>query len=361
MYALLFAGGVGQRLWPLSRKNSPKQFSPIIGSRSSLQLAVERLLPVVPPEHIYISTNERYADVIAAQTPYIPRKNLLLEPERRDVAAAAALAFFRIRQQGASGPILFQWADNYIQNEDELRRVIRAGVALIQQDARRVIFLGQIPRFANENFGYIRHGRQLGESEGVPYYEYHSLTYRPPLEECERMVQSGEYLWNAGYFVSSVEFLTEEYRALAPEITGIVEEIVSYAGTPQEDAKLRELYRTIPAIHFDEAFLMRLKPEQSLMMKNDLGWSDPGSLNSLKEALESTREANVTQGSVVTVQTSDSLVYNEDSSKVVAVMGMEGVIVINTGDTVLVIHKDSVRHIKALLSALESEGHADLL
>lgn len=361
MYALIFAGGVGQRLWPISRKNTPKQFSPMLGNKSSLELAVARLRSIVPSERIYISTNQRYQEIVCRQLPDLPEANFILEPTRRDLAAAVAFSFFRLQQDGCSGPILFQWGDNYIRNEDGLRNLIQVGLRLIERDPQRIVFLGETPRFASENLGYIEHGPELGRVEGVPYYQYISWAYRPDLETCKKMVEAGNYLWNTGYFVTTIEFIFEQYRRLAPEITSVIDEILRYRGTPQEAARLQELYPTIPAMHFDESFLMRLEREKAVMLKGDLGWSDPGTLYSLKEALQTSSEANVTTGEVVAVETSDSLIVNEEGQKTVSVMGLQGVIVVNTPDTLLVISKDSVRNIRKLLEELEKQGKGDLL
>ena len=126
MYALLFVGGVGQRLWPISRKNTPKQFSPIIGDKSSFQLSVERLTTLIPAQDIYISTNVRYENMLKSQAPTIPATNFILEPTRRDLAAAVALAFFTLYRRGLRGSIMFQWGDNYIQNTSALVQAIRS-------------------------------------------------------------------------------------------------------------------------------------------------------------------------------------------------------------------------------------------
>jgi mannose-1-phosphate guanylyltransferase len=361
MYALLFAGGVGQRLWPISRKNTPKQFSPLVESKSSLQLAVERLGQIVPKENIYVSANKRYSDLLAHQVGGVPETNFILEPVRRDLAAAVAFAFFKIQKKGIRGPIIFQWADNYIRHNEQLFRAINVGKELINDNPNRVVFLGEVPRFASENLGYIEHGDEIGCIEGVPYYSFRSWAYRPNLETCREMLKAGNYLWNAGYFVTTVEFIVSQYRRLAPEITQIVEEILSYEDTPDADHKLDELYPKLPAMHFDESFLMKLRPEQAVLLKVNLGWSDPGNLYSLKEALQTSQDSNVTRGEVVTLNTIDSLVINEEDGKTVSAMGLQGVMIVNTPDVLLVIAKDSVRHVRLLLDELEKSGKDDIL
>ncbi|MGC1375106.1 MAG: sugar phosphate nucleotidyltransferase [Anaerolineales bacterium] len=361
MHALLFAGGVGQRLWPISRKNTPKQFTPIIGPKSSLQLAVDRLQSLIPLSNIYISTNKRYLDILIKQFPQISRENFILEPVRRDLGAAVALAFCKLYNLGIRGPIMFQWADTYLQHDDALIKAISVGKKLIEDNPDRIIFMGEVPRFASENLGYIEHSEELGRIDGEPYYGFQSWVYRPKLAECKRMIEAGNFLWNSGYFVTTVEFVVSQYKILAPEIATLAEEIISYTGTDAEEQKTLELYSQMPIIHFDESFLMRLKPEQALILKVDLGWSDPGSLYGLKEALQASKGDNVTRGKVIAVETQDSLIFNEEPGKTVSVMGLDGIMVVNTNDVLLIIPKESVRHIKNLLEELERQGHLDVL
>ncbi|HWO11017.1 MAG TPA: sugar phosphate nucleotidyltransferase [Polyangiaceae bacterium] len=359
--ALLLAGGTGQRLWPLSRKNSPKQFAPLIGTKSSFQLAVERLAAAVPSERMYVATNRAYEATLRAQAPGLPARNFILEPCRRDVAAAVALAFFSLEKDGVSGPFMFQWSDNYVKNTDVLERAISCGRALVERDPQRMVFIGEKPRYASENLGWIELADKLGEHDGVPYYGFRSWQYRPPKARCEDMLASGNFVWNSGYFVTTVEFMTSAFRTLAPELSARVEEIVQYRGTPREQEKLEELYPKVPSLHFDVAILERLPKDQAVLISADLGWSDPGNLYSLKEALQDSTEASVVRGDVVELGTRDSFIYNLTGERLVAAMGLDGVIVVDTPEVLLVVHKDSVRHLGDLLKKLGDTGHERLL
>jgi mannose-1-phosphate guanylyltransferase len=361
MAAILFAGGVGQRLWPLSRRNSPKQFVPLIGDKSSFQLAVDRLAGIVPPERIYVGTNRLYAGALQEQAAAIPPRNFFLEPARRDVAAAVALAFFSIERDGVSGPVLFQWTDNYVKNSHKLLAAIRVARQLIDQDERRVIFIGERPRFANENLGWIELGDELGCIDGMPYYSYRSWKYRPPKDVAVQMYSSGRYVWNSGYFVTSVGFMTSAFRRLAPELASKIGDIVAHRGAPDEQQVLDALYPAVPALHFDQAILEPLSTAEAVLLPVELGWSDPGSLPALKETLEDSPEATVSHGDVVQLETTDCLIYNQNAGKPVAAMGIEGIIVVETPEVTLVIHKDSVRHIARLLERMSAQGWDHLL
>lgn len=357
----MLAGGTGQRLWPLSRKNSPKQFAPLIGTKSSFQLAMERLGRSVPQDRLYVGTNRAYEAVLRQQAPHVPSKNFVLEPARRDVAAAVALAFFTMEKDGVGGPFLFQWADNYVKNVAELERALATGHALVEQDPNRMVFIGEKPRYASENLGWIEMGEELGKHDGMPYHAFRSWQYRPKKERCEEMLAAGNFVWNAGFFVTTVEFMTRAFRTLAPELSSKIEEIVSYRGTPQEKSKLEELYPQVPALHFDVAVLERLPKDQAVLLQVDLGWSDPGNLYSLKEALQESDEKSVVRGRVVELKTKDSFIYNLGGEKLLAAMGLDGIIVVDTPDVTLVIHRDSVRHLGDLLEAISAAGYQALL
>jgi len=360
MHALLFAGGFGQRLWPISRKSKPKQFTALMGPTSFLRKSVENLLPIVPFERIFLSTNQRFAEIVKEQLPELPEENLILEPERRDLGAATGLAFFTLVERGVTGPLFFQWSDNYVGNPDGLRHAIAVGRELTAQNPSRIVFIGQTPRFASENLGWIEQGERMGAVGDTPYFAFQSMHYRPAPEACEQMFRSGRFTWNSGFFATTMEFVKNTYRAVAPEIAELGARIAALGNAEETREERSALYARMPVLHFDEAFLMRLRPEQAVVLNTDLEWTDPGTLYGLKEALSDGPDANVTQGPVVSIDCRDSLLVNEET-KVLSVMGLQGVIVVNTPDAILVISKDAVRHIKQLLDALQQQGYDDIL
>jgi mannose-1-phosphate guanylyltransferase len=310
---------------------------------------------------MYVATSQKYLEILHAQAPSVPGANFLLEPVRRDVAAAVALAFFSIQKDGWRGPVFFQWTDSYVRKSAAMLASIEAGRALIEADPGKLVIIGEKPRFVNENLGWIGLGEELGRVQGVPYYSLQSTQYRPSKEICEKMFSSGRYVWNTGYFVTSVEFMTSAIRELVPQLAERVEMIVSCRGTPLLQDRLDEIYPEVPMLNFDEAILERLAPHQTVLLNADLEWSDPGSLYALKEFLQESEESTVCRGNVVAVNTRDCLIQNDESGRLVAAMGLDGIVVINTSDVTLVIHKDSVRHLGKLLNRLEIEDWGRLL
>ena len=355
MKIVIFAGGTGRRLWPISRKATPKQFEPILGERSTVQMAVDRVRKQYGAENIYISTNERYLDTLREQLPELPPENVIGEPERRDLAPAVGLAMAHLAAatDDPDEPVTILWGDNYMSDVPTFLSLLEAAGALINQNQAEIIFMGETPRFASQNLGWIGLGDKLGEVEGRAYYAFESFRYRPPLDVAEKMYESGEFVWNTGYFVTSVGFVWNLYQTHQPEMGARLGEIKEAIGTPEYEQVLHRVYPRLEVISFDDAILTYVARDQAAVLHGEMGWSDPGTLYALKEALASTSEENVVKGQVVASDTSDSLLFNEEEDKLLAVIGLEGMIVVNTEDAILVVHKSQIPQVKQFVNRLE--------
>lgn len=356
MRTVIFAGGSGRRLWPISRKASPKQFEPIVGDESTLQMAVGRVLPTYGADSIFISTFSGYVDLIESQLPHIDASHLIGEPIRRDLGPAVGLAMAHVAQQNEDEPVAILWSDNIIENVDSFLRLMSIAEALVLETNGELIYMGETPRFANENLGWIQIGDEVGTYRGEPYYRFESLTYRPALEKCESMFASGNFVWNTGFFVTRPRFIRSLYQRYMPEMWSQLATIEAAIGTEDYDAVLAEVYPQMESISFDDAILAHVEPGQALVLHSDMGWSDPGTLYALKETLVPDPEANATKGLVVNASSRDSLIYNYEPKKLVMAIGLDGMIVVNTEDALLVAHKDSIPQLKEEVNKLEGTG-----
>ena len=345
MNVIIFAGGAGTRLWPLSRKATPKQFERFFHGKSTLELAIERVRSF-GMDNIYVSTNKNYVDIVADQIPDLDRTHIFSEPAKRDLAAAIGLTLLRLKKQGVSGTVAMIWSDHLMDRPEAFVDALKKADALVKENAQRMIFIGEQPRFANQNLGWIQTGEQIGEH----HHAFLGWHYRPELDRCEEMFASGEWLWNPGYFVYDIDFVLELYKTHQPALFEALSAMV------EDEALLQEAYEQLDAVSFDNAIAEKLKPEQAVVLPVDMGWSDPGTLYAMKEALASSQEDNVEQGHVVTQQSQDCFVYNEEDSKIVTTVGLNGVVVVNTKDSLLVCHKNAVPQIKTLLKRIEQDG-----
>lgn len=358
MKVIIFAGGSGRRLWPISRQKSPKQFEPIIGEKSTLQLAVDRVKDAYGAENIFISTNERYVGLVREQLKDIPVRNLIGEPTRRDLAAAVGLAMAHMAEatdpaDRSTEPVAILWGDNYMENVENFLTVMKTAETLLLQKKANILFIGETPRFANDNLGWIGLGPEVGQIDGQPYYGFKSLTYRPPLADCERMFAENTHVWNTGYFMTTIGYVQELYQTYQPQIWSQLSRIQAAIGQPAYAGVLQEVYPNIEVLSFDDAILEHIPAEQAMVLHSEMGWSDPGTLYALKEAVNPNMDENVTSGLVKVEASKDCLVYNYEAGKLVAAVGLEGMIVVNTEDALLVVHKDKIPLVKQMVNGLE--------
>lgn len=353
MKIVIFAGGTGRRLWPISRRRSPKQFEPIIGSRSTVQLAVERVGAAYDLDDVFVSTNREYVGILRKQLRGVPEENFISEPERRDLAAAVGLATVQLlRRFGPDETIAIVWGDNYMTEESTFLRLLATANELIDSSRAGIVFIGETARFANNNLGWIRLGRRSGEIEGQPYFDFEDWVYRPSLEECERMFAAGDCVWNTGYFVTSTGFVADAYQSYQPDLWAALQDIGATIGSDSYRSTLETIYPRLEVASFDDAIVRYVDHSDALVLHGTMGWSDPGTLYALKESIDPALDANVEKGLVRAHKSTDCLLYNYDDDKLLAVAGLEGMIVVNTADALLVVHRDNIGLVKELVDGL---------
>jgi len=357
MKIIIFAGGVGTRLWPLSRKNSPKQFEKILGDKSTLQLAVDRLHPDFEFSDIYIATGKKYEEIIKQQLPKIPAQNFIFEPAVRDVGPAVGLSLSIVGKEHPNSPIAILWSDHFVKKERRFREVLHFAEDLVKK-GNPLILIGQRARFANQNLGWIEFGDETQEIKGTKVFKFKKLIYRPTLSQAESFLNQN-FAWNPGYFVTTPNFLLSQFKTFTPDLYKGLAKIQSSIGTKDFEKVVETLYPTLEKISFDNAILEKIDPKYVSVIAADLGWSDVGAWEALKEALESTSSENVIKGKVLMNDSEDNLVFNYTDQLVVGI-DLGKMIIINTDDVLLICHKNSVPKIKKLVEKLENTPHEHL-
>ena len=360
MKTVIFAGGVGTRLWPLSRKNSPKQFEKVIGERSTLQLSIERLMPDFKWQDIYLSTNSKYLSLVKKQIPNLLIENIIGEPETRDVGPAVALATVHLMKIAPSEPLVILWSDHLIKKMGLFKKILKTCENLISKHKNKLIFISQKPRFASQNLGWIEFGAPIIKHDNTNFREFKGFVYRPNLEDAKGFFKSGHFAWNTGYFVTTPSFLYSLYKKYNPEIFNYMATLMEINDKKEFTNKLNKIYKKFPKISFDNAILEKMDKDNALVISEDLGWSDIGAWEALKEALQETDDKNVVKGKVVVTDCEDSLVYNFTDQLLVTI-DLKGYLVINTQDVVLVCHKNSVPKIKKLVEKLSESDNNHLV
>jgi mannose-1-phosphate guanylyltransferase len=352
MKLIVFCGGSGTRLWPLSRREFPKQFIKMFGDKSTFQLVIDRVAPVFGLENIIISTISDYKKLITDQIPDLPTENIILEPEKRDLAPAVGFNLIHLKKHGYSGPVALLWADHLMDNVPHFIESLKAGEKICTENPKKVVFISEKPRFANNNLGWIHFGNKNADGSN----QFVGWKYKPEYSVCEQMFASGEWDWNPGYVVEDLDNALELFKLHSPEISQRLDKIYEAFGTKQQAQIIADVYPTMPKISHDNAISEHLSTDDAVVVRCDMGWSDPGTLYALKEALAKQEADNLEIGSVTSLDTTDSLIANQEKDKIVATVGVSGMVVVNTPDVLLVVPKTEILKVTDLVNQLSENS-----
>lgn len=357
VYITILAGGSGTRLWPLSRKAYPKQILPLVGERSLLRRTVDRIRPLVPPERIFVLTGPEHAPGIAEQLPELPQENVWIEPTPKGTGPALGLAAMRLAQQaGGQSVMVSVHADHMVADEEAFRRAIRAAVATAQRGF--LVTVGIVPTHPETGFGYIERGELLGTEEGTDVYRVSRFTEKPALLQAQGFVASGRYYWNSGYFAWTLDHILLEYQRLLPnlyaqlDIIGTADDI----GSP----RIQGIWEQIEPVTIDVGIMEHAR--HVAVVPAEMGWSDVGSWAAIYEVLAKDANGNVTAGAGehLALDTRNTLVHAA-GGRLIATIGIENLVIVDTGDALLVMDRARAQEVGALVERLRAEGRAALL
>lgn len=348
MQALILAGGSGTRFWPLSRRSRPKQLLPLEGDRSLLQQTVDRLAPTIEPAAVWVCTTEALAESIRDQLPAVPQRQILAEPEGRNTAPAIGWSIRSMPAEVQAETIAVLPADHRFADAAGFRATLARAATAVERDDR-VIALGVTPRWAETGYGYLELGEPVAAGNGLR--EVASFTEKPDAATARDYYAGKRHLWNAGIFVFRGTTLLRHLMRFEPQIGRGLEAI---AESPERTA---EIYATLRKISIDYAVMERLGSIATLPL--DCGWSDLGSWEALAEILPQDGAGNCGRGDTLAIDASDNLLYADRGS--VAVLGIEGLVVVRTEDTVLVIPRERSQDVRQLVDELRQRRRADLL
>jgi mannose-1-phosphate guanylyltransferase len=356
-YALIMAGGSGTRLWPLSRKDRPKQSLALIDERTMFQVSVLRVQPLIPVERVHVVTNDQMAAIFKEQVPQLPEQNYIIEPSAKDTGPAVGLALTHIRHVDPDATVAILTADHHIGRVAEFQRALRAAYDLAQD--RQIVTLGITPSFASTGFGYIERGEKLGTYLGFDAYRAVHFTEKPVAEVAEHYVAGGLHAWNSGMFIMTCRTGLAEFARQQAAFAQALDTLEPTIGTPEYGDALSRAWASAPPKSIDYAIMEGA--QRIAVIPVEIEWSDIGSWASLLDILPKDERGNAFVGPHVAIDTHGSLIRADANGRLIAAMGLKDVVVVDTPDALLVCSLDRVADLKRIVEALRDQKRDDVL
>ena len=355
-YVIIMAGGRGERFWPVSREKTPKQLVTLLGKRSFLQQAVDRVLPLVPLKNIYIITNAIQAPQVRQQLPKLPRQNVVAEPIGRDTCAAVTLGAAIVGQRSTSAVMAVLPADHVIPEEKKFQQVLADSFDLAGR-GQVIVTIGIKPTEPATGYGYIRVGNSLPPPQGVKsykttFFKAEQFVEKPNFERALEYVNSGQYRWNAGMFLWSFVTITQGLEKHQPELAAACQRWFKVAGTPKLDRVLAKEYPALKKVSIDYALMEHA--QNVVVADGAFEWDDLGSWNALARHLKADPEGNCAVGDFVHVDAARNIIFDARTKNrtPIAVVGLRDAILVQTDDAVLLAHKSQAQKVKEMVKKL---------
>lgn len=344
--ALIMAGGRGERFWPKSRKKMPKQFLSLTDDgKTMIQLTVERIRYMVDVEDIYISTNREYRDLVTEQLPEIPEENILCEPVGRNTAPCIGLGAVCIQKKYEDAIMIVLPSDHLIKyNKMFLRTLTDASVVAEKGD--NLITIGITPDYPESGYGYIKFDPDVSDGHA---YAVERFVEKPSLEVAKEYLETEEYLWNSGMFVWKVSSILKNIQMLLPNMYQGLMKIKESIGTPEAESVLEKEFTAFTSESIDYGVMEKAK--NIYIVPGTFGWDDVGSWLAVGRIKKSNENGNVVSGNIITIQSKNNIIQGD--KKLIATVGIENLIIVDTEDATLICDKDSVADVKKVLENLK--------
>lgn len=347
------AGGGGTRFWPLSRKQLPKQFLNLTGKDLMVNLTFDRLARFVSPEDVFVVTNYIHADLTEElMDGRMKRDHILAEPAARNTSACIGYAAMEIVKKYGDGIMCILASDHYIKDEDTYVSVMKEAVKTAEE-TDGLVTIGIRPTFPSTGYGYIRNAKL----DGKTYRKVEEFVEKPDLDTAKEYLTDGRYAWNSGMFVWKASTILSYFEKLLPDVYECLVKIGNAMGTADEAKVINEVYPNIPKISVDYGIMERA--DNVLMLEGDFGWNDIGSFDTLPVVLDADENGNVCHGEHILLDSKDCICYAKN--KLIATIGVENLVVVETPDTVLVCPRERVQEVKKIVEQLEAEGREEYL
>lgn len=350
-YAVIMAGGLGERFWPMSRMERPKQFIDILGTGKTLiRQTFERFERVCPSENIYIVTNKIYKNLVMEQIPGIKEEQVICEPARKNTAPCIAYAAYKIQALNPDARMVVAPSDHIILKEDVFCDIIQSALQVTTQ-REDLLTLGIMPSRPDTGYGYIQYMAESRFPENDKMRKVKTFTEKPNLELAQSFLQSGDFLWNSGIFIWSCKAIIEAFEKFQPEISYIFREGIGKYNTPKEEKYMNKAYAACKSISIDYAIME--KADNVYVFPADFGWSDLGTWGSLFEVRSRDNQNNAVMGKNAMMYDSSNCIINMPDDKVVVVQGLNDFIIAEYNNALLICPKSEEQQIRKFVNDIK--------
>lgn len=359
-YAVIMAGGGGTRLWPLSRKDSPKQTLKLAGDRSLFEIAVDRLLGHFPADRILVVTSAPLAAHFQQDKPDIPVENYIIEPSGKNTAAAIGLAAVTLKMRDPDAVMAVVTADHFIEREGRFLHVLRAAGEVAELG--HLVTLGIQPTFPATGFGYIQQGAYLGTFENIVVFKAERFKEKPDEKTAIEFIEGEDHSWNSGMFIWQVDKIMAEIERQMPQLDGVLNAIASAWDTPAIQAVLEREWETLDKVSIDFG-IMEGAEDVAVIPARGLGWSDVGSWNAVYDVLPKSAEGNVLNcEDHIARNTQNTMVFAaEDCERLIVTLGIENLVVVDTPNVLMICDQEHAQDVKAVVDELKEKGLTQFL
>lgn len=355
-YAVILAGGYGERFWPMSTSRTPKQLLNLLGDRTMLGMAVDRLDGLIPPERVLVLTNADLVEPTRASATDLPPENIIGEPMRRDTAAAVALAAAVVKARDPQGAFCIVTADHVMGDLDRFRQTLREGLELAS--ARDVLVtIGIRPTFPSTGFGYIEANDDIDHDGEIAFRKVVRFVEKPELATAEQYIASGSFSWNSGMFIWSVASVQRAFATHSPALAHLIDELAPTVDTAGFADALASAFEPLEKISIDYALME--KADNIVMAEGTFQWDDVGSWPAVADHLPSDDADNTVVGSLVAIDAGNNIVIDDSAGRLTAVVGASDLIVVHTDGATLVCPRDRAQDVKKIVAELRRRGDAD--
>ncbi|WP_406699881.1 mannose-1-phosphate guanylyltransferase [Singulisphaera sp. Ch08] len=358
LHAVVMAGGSGTRFWPKSRRNRPKQLLRLYGDATMLQQTVARIAPLVTPERTLIITGSDQADAVRAQLPQLPPENVVAEPCPRDTGPCVGLAAEIVARKDPNGTMIVMPADHVIEPREKFLATVGAAVSVIDADPSAFVTFGIKPTHPETGYGYIERGEALPSKEGIALHRVAQFREKPDRETAERFLAEGRFAWNSGIFVWRARAILDALKTHRPILAAALDRVGQVLGTPDEEGTVAREYPLMEKVPIDKAVMEKATNVRVLEVVYD--WNDVGDWRALTALVPPDSQGNTTQGKVYANDTTGSIIVSDDGG-VIATLGVDDLVIVQSGGATLVARKDQLDKLKALVEGLDQGGFGSLL